>query len=43
MPWTEQQIRYLLSSASPLSEAQKERMKRELHNHPDYVKPKKPS
>lgn len=34
MPWTEQQVRYLLSSASPLTDAQKEKMKKELHENP---------
>ncbi len=34
MPWTEQQTRYLLSSGSPLSGAQKDKMKSELHGNP---------
>jgi len=38
MPWTPKQKRYLLSSGSPLTEAQKNKMKRELH-----VKPKQGS
>ena len=34
MPWTEQQVRYLLSSGSPLAAVQKENMKTELHSNP---------
>jgi len=35
MPWTRRQVKYLLSDkVSPLSEAQKEKMKSELHENP---------
>jgi len=34
MPWTRQQVKYLLSSGSPLSGGQKEKMKGELHANP---------
>ena len=34
MPWTAKQIRYLLSSASPLTAAQKAKDKAELHANP---------
>lgn len=34
MPWTENQVRYLLSSGSPLSEEQKKDMADELHEEP---------
>lgn len=43
MPWTRKQVRYLLSSASPLSEHQKEKMKRELHENPSLGHAKKKS
>ena len=36
MPWTEAQVRYLLSKGSPLSEEEKKKMKRELHEHPEW-------
>jgi hypothetical protein len=34
MPWTPRQVRFLLSSGSPLSEEQKEKDKAELHANP---------
>lgn len=34
MPWTEKQKRYLLSNASPLTGAQQDKMKAELHANP---------
>lgn len=34
MPWTRRQVRYLLSSGSPLSSEQREKMKGELHSDP---------
>lgn len=34
MPWTPKQVRYLLSSGSPLAAVQKEKMKGELHANP---------
>jgi hypothetical protein len=34
MPWTRQQVKYLLSSGSPLKASQKEKMKHELHEDP---------
>jgi hypothetical protein len=34
MPWTRQQVKYLLSSGSPLKGDQKEKMKGELHSDP---------
>lgn len=34
MPWTRPQVELLLSSASPLSAVQKEKMKSELHSAP---------
>ena len=34
MPWTVQQKKYLLSKASPLKPAQKEKMLTELHQNP---------
>ena len=41
MPWTRQQVEYLLSDGSPLSAAQKEKMKRELHANPELGHRKK--
>lgn len=41
MPWTEKQVRYLLSDASPLSDEEKEKMKRELHDNPELGHKKK--
>lgn len=43
MPWTEKQVRYLLSSGSPLSEAQKDADKAELHANPAMGHKKKGS
>lgn len=34
MPWTRQQVKYLESSGSPLSAAQKDKMNAELHANP---------
>lgn len=34
MPWTRDQVKYLLSDGSPLSEKQKTKMKNELHRNP---------
>jgi len=34
MPWTRKQVKYLLSSGSPLSGAQKTKMVSELHANP---------
>jgi hypothetical protein len=34
MPWTRRQVKYLLSSGSPLKGGQKAKMKRELHANP---------
>lgn len=34
MPWTRQQVKFLMSAGSPLSEAQKEKDKAELHANP---------
>lgn len=41
MPWTRDQVKYLLSKASPLSESQKTKMKRELHANPSMGHRKK--
>jgi hypothetical protein len=43
MPWTEKQVRYLLSSGSPLSRDQKFNMKGELHANPSMGHKKKKS
>jgi hypothetical protein len=43
MPWTRRQVRYLLSSGSPLSGAQKGKMKDELHANPAMGHEKKGS
>ncbi len=34
MPWTRQQVKYLLSGGSPLSAEQKAKMQAELHANP---------
>lgn len=34
MPWTRQQVKYLLSKGSPLTAQEKEKMKGELHANP---------
>lgn len=43
MPWTPRQKRYLLSSGSPLSAGQKDKMKAELHADPSMGHAKKGS
>lgn len=43
MPWTRQQVKYLLSSGSPLSKEKKEKMKAELHKNPKLGRAKKGS
>lgn len=43
MPWTRKQVKYLLSSGSPLSGSQKEKMKGELHANPAMGHKKKNS
>jgi len=43
MPWTRQQVKYLLSSGSPLSGMQRDKMKRELHADPNMGHKKKGS
>lgn len=43
MPWTRQQVKYLLSSGSPLSGIQQAKMKRELHADPSMGHKKKGS
>ena len=43
MPWTRKQVKYLLSSGSPLSGAQKTKMKGELHEDPAMGHKKKGS
>lgn len=43
MPWTRQQVKYLLSSGSPLSGIQQSKMKRELHSDPSMGHKKKGS
>jgi hypothetical protein len=34
MPWTEQQVRLFMSKGSPLSAAEREKVKGELHSDP---------
>ena len=41
MPYTRQQVKYLLSNGSPLSAAKKEKMKSELHKNPKLGRMKK--
>ena len=41
MPWTRQQVKYLLSKGSPLSSGQKKKMKGELHRNPSMGRKKK--
>jgi hypothetical protein len=41
MPWTRQQVKFLLSKGSPLSGGQKEKMKGELHENPSMGHKKK--
>lgn len=43
MPWTRQQVKYLLSSGSPLSGKQKTKMVGELHSNPAMGHEKKGS
>lgn len=43
MPWTRQQVKYLLSSGSPLSAQQQSNMKSELHANPAMGHKKKGS
>lgn len=43
MPWTPRQTRYLLSKVSPLSNAQKDKMKGELHADPSMAHARKGS
>jgi len=43
MPWTRKQVKYLLSSGSPLSGEQKTKMKAELHADPAMGHKKKGS
>jgi len=43
MPWTRQQVKFLLSDASPLSDEEKAKMKRELHANPSMGHMKKKS
>lgn len=41
MPWTRQQVKYLLSKGSPLTPQEKEKMKGELHANPSLGHAKK--
>ena len=41
MPWTSQQVKYLLSKGSPLSAGEKDKMKSELHADPSLGHKKK--
>ena len=43
MPWTRQQVKYLLSSGSPLTSGQQTKMKGELHADPAMGHKKKGS
>ena len=43
MPWTRRQVKYLLSSGSPLTGVQKTKMKNELHENPAMGHEKKGS
>lgn len=43
MPWTRRQVRYLESSGSPLTAAQKDKMNSELHSDPSLGHKKKGS
>jgi hypothetical protein len=43
VPWTRQQVKYLLSSGSPLSSEQQMKMKSELHANPAMGHKKKGS
>ena len=43
MPWTRREVKFLLSKGSPLSGAQKQKMKDELHANPRMGHAKKGS
>lgn len=43
MPWTRKQVKKLLSSGSPLTGAQQEKMKAELHANPALGRARKGS
>lgn len=43
MPWTRKQVKYLMSSGSPLSKGQKSKMVGELHANPSMGHKKKGS
>lgn len=43
MPWTNRQFRFLMSSGSPLTEAQKAKDKAEAHENPAMIHKKKKS
>lgn len=43
MPWTRKAVKLLLSKASPLTGAQQDKMKAELHAHPEMGHAKKGS
>ena len=43
MPWTRQEVKFLLSKGSPLSEEQKQKMKDELQEDPEMGHEKKGS
>ena len=43
MPWTRQQVKYLLSKVSPLTSKEKSKMVGELHNNPSLGHKKKGS
>lgn len=43
MPWTNKQFRFLMSSGSPLTEAQKDKDKAEAHANPAMVHEKRKS
>lgn len=43
MPWTPKQFRFLMSSGSPLTEAQKNKDKAEAHSDPSLVHARKGS
>lgn len=43
MPWTRKQVKKLLSSGSPLTSEQKDKMKAELHANPKLGHAKKGS
>jgi hypothetical protein len=37
MPWTDRQFRFLMSSGSPLTNAQKDKDKAEAHSDPSLI------